>query len=186
MILHTESAANVLVKEVEELIEIGWRHASEVLDLDRSRFSETRLADCFAWLDGRSDGIEPEEGVEGYAAVIVGGALDLKRRVEHGVPFGWFLPQFGKVCALMHGMRCTLAERKRSLSTNARNAADARHAENREIAERIQAWYAENRHLYRSMDQAAEAVVKLEPVAWRTARKHIGAAAKNLPPARKA
>lgn len=71
------------------------------------------------------------------------------------------------------------------LRENARNAAGARHAESREIAERIQAWYAENRHLYRSMDKAADAVVKLEPVEWRTARKHIGAAAKKLRSARK-
>ena len=77
------------------------------------------------------------------------------------------------------------AARREGVRMLASKAAFARHAENREIAERIQSWYAENRHLYRSMDQAAEAVVKLEPVAWRTARKHIGAAAKNLPSARK-
>ena len=72
------------------------------------------------------------------------------------------------------------------LRENARNAAGARHTENREIAERIQAWYAENHHRYRSKDAAAEAVTRVEPVAFKTARKHIGAAAKNLPSARKA
>ncbi len=71
------------------------------------------------------------------------------------------------------------------LRENARNAAGARHTENREIAERIQAWYAENHHRYRSKDAAAEAVTRVEPVAFKTARKHIGAAAKNLPSARK-
>lgn len=75
--------------------------------------------------------------------------------------------------------------RREAVRALASRAANARHAENREIAERIQAWYAENRHLYRSMDAAAEAVSRIEPVAVRTARKHIGAAAKNLRPARK-
>jgi len=68
---------------------------------------------------------------------------------------------------------------------NARKAATARHAESREIAGRIQAWYAENHHRYRSKDAAAEAVTRVEPVAFKTARKHVGAAAKNLPSARK-
>jgi len=68
---------------------------------------------------------------------------------------------------------------------NAKRAAQARHAENREIAARIQAWFTENHHRYRSKDAAAEAVARIEPVAFTTARKHIGAAAKNLPSARK-
>lgn len=67
----------------------------------------------------------------------------------------------------------------------AKKANDARHAENREIAERIRAWYAENHHHFPSMDSAAEAVARIEPVAFKTARKHIGTAAKNLPSARK-
>ncbi|AVR87522.1 hypothetical protein [Thauera aromatica] len=66
-----------------------------------------------------------------------------------------------------------------------KHAASARHAEDYETAERIQAWYVENHHHYRSMDAAADAVTGLEPVAFRTARKHIGAAAKKLRSARK-
>jgi len=68
---------------------------------------------------------------------------------------------------------------------NAKRAAQVRHAENREIAERIKDWFIENHHRYRSKDAAAEAVTRVEPVAFKTARKHIGAAAKNLPSARK-
>lgn len=68
----------------------------------------------------------------------------------------------------------------------AKKAASARHAENREIAARIQDWFIENHHSYRSMDAAAEAVTRIEPIAFRTARKHIGDAAKTLPSARKA
>lgn len=67
------------------------------------------------------------------------------------------------------------------MSERARSAANVRHAENREIAERIKAWYRENRHRYRSMDAAAAAVTKIEPVAFKTARKHIGDAAKTYP-----
>ncbi len=66
-----------------------------------------------------------------------------------------------------------------------KRAANARHAENRDIAERIKAWYGENHHRYRSMDAAAEAAARIEPISVRTARKHIGAAAKNIPSTRK-
>jgi hypothetical protein len=71
------------------------------------------------------------------------------------------------------------------VSKNARKAADARHAENREIAERIKAWYIENHHRFRSLDAAAEAATRIEPVVVKTARKHIGDAAKKIPSARK-
>lgn len=74
---------------------------------------------------------------------------------------------------------------RKNASERARKAANASHAEDNEIAERIKSWYAENHRLYRSMDKAAEAVTRLEPVAFKTARKHIGTAAKNLPSARR-
>ena len=66
------------------------------------------------------------------------------------------------------------------LSRQGKKAADARHAENREIAQEIKDWYGANHDRYKSMDAAAEAVTKLQPVAFRTARKHIGHAAKEL------
>lgn len=72
------------------------------------------------------------------------------------------------------------------VSKNARKAADARHAENREIAERLKNWYAVTWSQFKSLDAAAEAATKIEPVSFRTARKHVGEAAKNLPSARKA
>lgn len=66
------------------------------------------------------------------------------------------------------------------LSRQGKKAADARHAENREIAEEIKDWYGANHHRYKSMDAATEAVIKLQPVSFRTARKHIGEASKEL------
>lgn len=66
------------------------------------------------------------------------------------------------------------------LSRQGKKAADARHAENREIAQEIKDWYAANHHRYKSMDAAAAAVTKLQPVVFSTARKHIGTAAKGL------
>lgn len=66
------------------------------------------------------------------------------------------------------------------LSRHGQKAAHARHAENREIAEAIKQWYRENHGRFRSMDAAAEAATKLQPVAFRTARKHIKAAANEL------
>lgn len=66
------------------------------------------------------------------------------------------------------------------LTRQGKKAADARHAENREIAQDIKDWYCENHQRFKSMDAAAEAVIKLQPVSFRTARKHIGEAAKEL------
>ena len=60
----------------------------------------------------------------------------------------------------------------------ARRGAAARHAENHEMRDRIFAWYREHYHLFKSMDAAAVAYLKEEPVSFRTARKHIGGAAK--------
>lgn len=60
----------------------------------------------------------------------------------------------------------------------ARRGAAARHAENHEMRDRIFAWYREHYHRFKSMDAAAVAYLKEEPVSFRTARKHIGAAAK--------
>lgn len=77
----------------------------------------------------------------------------------------------------------TLYRQLRSMS--AKKAAAARHGENREIAERLKEWFTENRDSFPSLDAAAQAAIKIEPVAFRTARKHIGDAAKELRSARK-
>ena len=72
----------------------------------------------------------------------------------------------------------------RSASAVGRIAADARHAENRAKAESIKAWWRENKNGL-SMDAAAEIAAKSHSVAFRTARKHIGDAAKQLRSARR-
>jgi hypothetical protein len=70
-------------------------------------------------------------------------------------------------------------------SEGARNAATKRHAHNRATADRIASWYFDNHKSFRSLDAAAEAVTRIEHVAFRTARKHIGEAAKKLRSTRK-
>jgi len=87
---------------------------------------------------------------------------------------------------MVSGIEVGTEQSNAALSANGRNAADARHAKNREIAERIKAWYRENCHKYGSMDDAAEAATKVESLKFRAARKHIGAAAKELRSTRKA
>lgn len=62
----------------------------------------------------------------------------------------------------------------------ARKGADARHAENRKIAEAVKAFYRENWQQFKSLEQAAEAAKKREPIAFRTAYKHIAEEAKKL------
>lgn len=66
------------------------------------------------------------------------------------------------------------------LRRHGQKAAYARHAENREIAQAIKDWYKENHMKFRSLDAAAEAAMKEQPVSFRTARKHIGAAAREV------
>lgn len=67
----------------------------------------------------------------------------------------------------------------------ARKANEARHVHNRATASRIVHWYFENHKKFQSLDAAAEAVTRIESVAFRTARKHIGEAAKELRSTRK-
>ncbi len=67
------------------------------------------------------------------------------------------------------------------LVENARRAANIRHKHNRDIAEKIKQWFISNQSKYSSLDAAAEAASNLFPVAFRTARKHIGEIAKKHP-----
>ncbi len=76
--------------------------------------------------------------------------------------------------ALISELRSELERR----SAAARRGAAVRHAESYQVRDRIFEWYRERYHLFKSMDIAAEAYMKEEPVSFRTARKHIGAAAK--------
>lgn len=55
----------------------------------------------------------------------------------------------------------------------ARVGAKARHAETEEIKKRVLAWYAQHRGEFKSLDAAAEAARKQEPIAFTTARKWI-------------
>lgn len=102
---------------------------------------------------------------------------------------GWSYVQdasmwFGGACAEVRISRGYDAFSK----LRAKRAAEARHAENYEIRDRIHEWWKSNHGNYKSMDKAAEALIRVEPVAFRTARKHIGEAARiyALPAGRKA
>lgn len=55
----------------------------------------------------------------------------------------------------------------------ARVGANARHTETKEIRERIEAWYAQHHRKFKSVDAAATAAVKEEPISFPTARKWI-------------
>lgn len=166
-----DSYLNTLLEHARECME-------SAIGLKAGDIPDERLADVFSWLDGRENGCQPVNENEADAALLTGGILDLKRRIDDGVPAGWFVSQLGKVCMLMNGTRATLAERKRWRSESARTANAARHAENREIAERIKGWFHKYGKDYKSLSAAAEAATRIEPVSYRTAYKHIAAAAK--------
>lgn len=67
-----------------------------------------------------------------------------------------------------------------------KKAASARHKGSRDKAEQIKAWYAERRDQFSSVDAAAESATYALGAKFRTAHKHISAAAKELRSARKA
>jgi len=107
---------------------------------------------------------------------------DLQLR-DDGLDFNRLQHLF-QLCMIAHMMSLKEARDEASaselLSRQGKRAADARHAENRQIAQVIKNWYLENRHKFKSMDAAAEEAMKLEPISFRTARKYIGEAAKEL------
>lgn len=78
-----------------------------------------------------------------------------------------------------------LEGKKLGPSLAGRVAAEARHARSHAIAASIKAWWLQNGSNYKSMDAAAEDVTAMMGVAFRTARKHIGHAAKELRATRK-
>lgn len=49
-----------------------------------------------------------------------------------------------------------------------------RHAETRSMKMDVFQWLEENMHKFKSMDKAAEAVIKQQPIAFRTARDWVG------------
>jgi hypothetical protein len=66
------------------------------------------------------------------------------------------------------------------LSEKGKQASNKRHATNRNRATTIKAWYIDNHSAFKSMDRAAEKAQELFGVSFRTAREHIGKAAKDL------
>ncbi len=68
----------------------------------------------------------------------------------------------------------------------AKRGARARHKGDYETAELIKAWYKANHKKYKSMDKAAGDAEEEFEVEWRTARKHIGVAKKEMIKAGKA
>ena len=59
-------------------------------------------------------------------------------------------------------------------STQQSERALKRHAETRSMKLDVFQWLEENMHNYKSMDKAAEAVIRQQPIAFRTARDWVG------------
>ena len=56
----------------------------------------------------------------------------------------------------------------------ARNGAAARHAESRAMKQDVCAWLDSNMANFKSMDAAAQAIIRQQPIAFRTARDWVG------------
>jgi hypothetical protein len=59
-------------------------------------------------------------------------------------------------------------------SALAKAAAQARHSENREMKAEVFTWLDVNMPSYKSMDAAAQAIIRQQPIAFRTARDWVG------------
>lgn len=176
--------------------EDGWRIAEKYLAVSKEKVNAEELIEVFEWFERRTSLSRVVEINELYLALMIGPALQLRSWIEKGaVPLGFVLGRLTEIGLLMADTAARLEERstkanlrKEVLRENARAAADARHARSRATGEWIKAWYRENADRFRSMDAAAEAVTfhKEASVSFRTARKYIGEAAKELRSARKA
>lgn len=181
----SKALLHFIAGEIARAEEDAWITAFEVLDMRRSIDLEERALAVYDVIFRKEDFFdEPSDKVLDLALMI--GPLDWAAAYTEAD-----LAQSLRLLMLsarhrgrVRGtVKAVSPEDKREIielarSELARRGAAARHAENHEMRARIFAWYREHYHLFKSMDAAAEAYLKEEPVSFRTARKHIGAAAK--------
>jgi len=121
-------------------------------------------------------------GLFNLATIVIDYAIQaIESHKEGEIELAWtFAIDASHWLGLLEG---TVAERESSdsVSSNARKAAQARHRPNREMAEKIKQWYIDSRDKHSSYDGAAAKAITKFPVAFRTARKHIGEIAKTHP-----
>ena len=82
--------------------------------------------------------------------------------------------------SLLFGASMAIGAQKKAVRLNSKKAASVRHKGNNEIAAEIRCWYLDNREKFSSMDDAADKAVMHFDVKFRTARKHIGTAKKEM------
>ncbi|MFA7279052.1 MAG: hypothetical protein WC100_03060 [Sterolibacterium sp.] len=155
------------------------------------------IEDCLQWLDYYDSGIKngfdlasEDKSISTAASTsfsdsIIPATRSLVYAVE-SVCYGEHLEQLMRLDVKSANVFQTdnemvVVEVARRISEMSKKGAMVRHAENRKIAETIQAWYLENRADFKSLDSAAEyACTEVVPISFRTARKHIGYAVKKL------
>lgn len=181
----SKALLHFIAGEITRSEEEAWTIAFEVLKLRRSGDLEQQALDLYDEIVNQRDFREdPPDELLALALMI--GPLDWAAAyTEADLAKSLRLlmlsaRQRGYVRGTNHAARL---EDNRALisalrSELARRGAAARHVENHEMRDRIFAWYREHYRLFNSMDRAAEAYMREEPVTFRTARKHIGAAAK--------
>jgi len=163
----------------------------ELTGVERTREAMEKMSErmhlAVQWLIHHtiSEGIPPGNGipVERDVITMCFFAVGMTRRMIEK----WEEPQEAVKCLGVAARALGSLEMQKFMPTVAKRiAAHASHAEDRETAERIKAWYRENeQHYLKRMDDAAIAVMKIEPVAFSTARKHIAVEAKKLRSARR-
>ncbi len=73
--------------------------------------------------------------------------------------------------SIYHFIDLVIADAKK---TRARLSAVKRHAETNAMKKEVFVWLDEHMHTFKSLDKAAEAVIKQQPIAFRTARDWVG------------
>lgn len=149
-----------------------WQRAFELAHEDQERIGELVEALLAA-------------GADKDEAVITSRAAYMSARSERFIKAGDFIASAASAQAasmfagFLMGMSGHTPEKIEKIlagmkSEQARAAADKRHKEHRAIRDDVRAHYMENKHLYKSKDDAAAAIAgKIVPLSFRTVRDYL-------------
>ncbi len=120
--------------------------------------------------DGKQFDMLTMQGLAVEAMLAVDGFLSCISRKEFIESMPWL------VSANANILECTSQANKilGSVSENARTSANKRHIENRAMKAEVFVWLDANMPTFKSMDAAAQAITRQQPIAFRTARDWTG------------
>ncbi|MBU7436773.1 hypothetical protein [Paraburkholderia fungorum] len=110
-----------------------------------------------------------------YSLLLIDQSIGHFSENEHPLAFG----AMAEACHAMHtagyyyGAAVGVVGGQIANSSKASKAAHARNAENRAIKSEAFKWLAAHRHGFKSKEKAAEGLIRIEPIAFRTALRYV-------------